>query len=64
MKIFIVLIQLFFFTNIKCSIKNFENPVHPEAKLPTNEYLEYFKYPYEVHYITTDDGYILKYFRV
>ena len=64
MKIFIVLIQLFLFTNIKCSIKNLRNDVHPEAKLPTIQYLEYFKYPYEVHYITTDDGYILKYFRV
>ena len=64
MKIFSVLIQLFFIICIKCTIKNLRNPVHPEASLVTNEYLEYFKYPYEVHYITTEDGYILKYFRV
>lgn len=37
---------------------------HHEAKLPFVEYCKYFGYPVETHFITTDDGYILKFFRV
>lgn len=32
--------------------------------MPTAEYLAYHKYPLETHYITTEDGYILKYNRI
>lgn len=39
-------------------------PVQPEAKLPFVEYCKHFNYPVETHYITTDDGYILKFFRI
>jgi hypothetical protein len=37
---------------------------HHEAKLNFTEYCKYFGYPVETHFITTDDGYILKFFRV
>ncbi|EAR88106.2 Ab-hydrolase associated lipase region protein (macronuclear) [Tetrahymena thermophila SB210] len=36
----------------------------PDRNLPTAEYLAYHKYPLEVHYVTTEDGYILKYNRI
>ena len=38
--------------------------IHPEAKLPFVEYVQYFNYPVEVHRVTTDDGYILTVFRI
>jgi pimeloyl-ACP methyl ester carboxylesterase len=39
-------------------------PEHHEAKLYFTDYCKYFGYPVETHFITTDDGYILKFFRV
>jgi hypothetical protein len=39
-------------------------PVHTEASIPTPLYFDYFNYPYEEHFITTEDGYILKFFRI
>jgi hypothetical protein len=37
---------------------------HHEAKLSFAYYCKYFGHPVEKHFITTDNGYILKYFRV
>jgi hypothetical protein len=38
--------------------------VHPEAKLYFTDYCRYFNYPVQVHEVTTEDGYILKVFRI
>lgn len=38
--------------------------VHPEAKLYFLDYCKYFGYPAEAHDVITDDGYILKVFRI
>lgn len=40
------------------------HPVHPEATLPVLDYCKHFNYPVESHYITTDDGYILGFYRI
>jgi gastric triacylglycerol lipase len=36
----------------------------PEAKMPFTEYCGYYNYPVENHTITTEDGYILTFFRI
>lgn len=36
----------------------------PESKLHFIEYCQYFDYPVEEHSATTDDGYVLKIFRI
>ena len=41
-----------------------ERAEHHEAKLGFTDYCKYFGYPVETHFNTTDDGYILKFFRV
>lgn len=38
--------------------------IHPEAKLPFLEYCKHFGYPAESHDVVTQDGYILKVFRI
>ena len=38
--------------------------VHPEAKLYFLDYCKYFNYPAEAHDVITEDGYILKVFRI
>lgn len=38
--------------------------VHPEAKLPFLDYCKHFNYPAEAHDVVTEDGYILKVFRI
>lgn len=37
---------------------------HPEAKLYFTEYCRYFNYPTQIHDVTTEDGYILRVFRI
>lgn len=37
---------------------------NPEAYLNSTETLDYFGYPHEVHYIVTEDGYVLRYYRL
>lgn len=37
---------------------------HTEAKYEFVEYCNYFKFPVEEHFVTTDDGYILRIFRI
>lgn len=37
---------------------------HPEAKLPITDYCRYFNYPIQFHDVTTEDGYILRVFRI
>ena len=46
------------------SLTTAPHPVHPEAEFPFVEYCSYFNYPVETHYITTDDGYILTFYRI
>lgn len=46
-----------------CADQNLRLP-SPDRNMPTAEYLAYHKYPLETHYITTEDGYILKYNRI
>ena len=62
MKYLIVLIILSAIT-VK-GFPRFFNPENPEAKIPLPEYFGYFNYPYEEHFITTKDGYILRFFRI
>ena len=38
--------------------------VHPEAKLYFLDYCRYYNYPAEAHDVITEDGYILKVFRL
>ena len=37
---------------------------HPEAKLPFMDYCKFYNYPAQYHDVTTDDGYILRLFRI
>lgn len=37
---------------------------HTESKYPFVDYCKYFKYPVEEHFVKTDDGYILRMFRI
>jgi len=37
---------------------------HPEAKLYFTDYCRYFNYPSQIHDLTTEDGYILRVFRL
>jgi hypothetical protein len=37
---------------------------NPEAWINSTAYLEYFGYPYEQHFIVTEDGYVLRYYRL
>ena len=37
---------------------------HPEAKLEFTQYCQYYNYPVEIHDVTTEDGYILRVFRI
>lgn len=54
---------LLFFAFVLCAMLAHAK-VHPEAKLPFLEYCKHFNYPAESHDIITEDGYILKVFRV
>jgi hypothetical protein len=45
------------------AIQSIAKPV-PESKLYFTEYCEYYKYPSQKHEVTTDDGYVLTFFRV
>ncbi len=38
--------------------------IHTEAKYPFIQYCQYYKYPVEQHFVKTEDGYILKMFRI
>lgn len=37
---------------------------HPEAKLYFTDYCRYFNYPSQIHDVTTEDGYVLRVFRI
>lgn len=37
---------------------------HPESKYPFIDYCKYYKYPVEEHFVKTEDGYILRMFRI
>ncbi|CAL4059054.1 unnamed protein product, partial [Meganyctiphanes norvegica] len=39
-------------------------PLHPGANMTTPELIEAMGYPAEIHYVTTDDGYILEIHRI
>lgn len=54
---------LYFATLVLIFIQS-RGKVHPESKLPFLDYCRYFGYPAESHEVTTDDGYILKVFRI
>lgn len=37
---------------------------HPEAKLYFTDYCKFYNYPVQIHDVTTEDGYILRVFRI
>jgi gastric triacylglycerol lipase len=52
-------IAIVLFLALSCSAKP-----HPEAGLNFTDYCKHFHYPVQIHDITTNDGYILRVFRV
>jgi len=40
------------------------NAAHTESKYPFIEYCKYYKYPVEEYFVKTEDGYILRIFRI
>jgi hypothetical protein len=53
-----------FFTLFACCVWLAISASHPEAKLYFTDYCRYYNYPVEIHDVTTEDGYILRVFRI